>query len=474
MEYLENGVFNLDMSNLNMISVMNRALYNKVFNIDVFISENKITILSIDLSGNTIYILSEQDINKNQIINPNRRDIDLNIGNVFQNNELDNEIDLDVFSDEDLASLDSLIDQPMGENVKVSGDNSINLNWSDDIESNKQKEPDFGIDILSKSLNSMENTEFPEDFEEITTEISEEPSEIKENLVVSTQNQVCRFSTSIKMLKSLALFKKVTIKVEDDVIKLISKEDMVSLTFPRIKSYSNLDKYNKMVREIKWEKFPADMVRKVIPLVDRIEPNKQRQKLSIKNGRIYMYSDQIAVSVRTSKTYDNYVLTNDMLRIMKYATSRMSSVYVGYYNKGLAFNIDGLIVIYSLVDKDIPKNLIDLLNEDKLIFSKQVSKHTTHIWNLIDTVGEDKSMLIEISPEKAKISTNKLSAFTDLTGERTFSFDLLINRILLALKIVGTKTPNLDIYLLGNKVVLSVSNKDLRVIIEGSNYSEKE
>lgn len=472
MEYLETGVFNLDMTNLNMIPVMNRALYNKVFNIDVFISENKITILSIDLSGNTIYILSEQDINKNQILNVNKKEIDLNIGNVFEDNSLDDNIDLDVFSDEDLAEIDNLFNESETGNVQIVGDNSINLNWSDDTVKDSSDEPDFGIDILSKSLNDMNKLDEISEEDEEPTIISEEPEELKENLVVSTQTSVCRFSTSIKMLKSLALFKKVTIKVEEDIIKLISKEDMVSLTFPRIKSYSDLNKYNSMVKEIKWEKFPADMVRKVIPLVDRIEPNKQRQKLSIKNGKIYMYSDQIAVSVKTSKTYDNYVLTNDMLRIMKYATSKMSSVYVGYYNKGLAFNIDGLIVIYSLVDKEIPKNLIDLLNEDKLIFSKQVSKHTTHIWNLIDTVGEDKTMLIEIGPEKARISTNKLSALTDLTGERIFSFDLLINRILLALKIVGTKTPNLDIYLLGNKVVLSVSNKDLRVIIEGSNYSE--
>lgn len=471
MEYLETGVFNLDMTNLNMIPVMNRALYNKVFNIDVFISENKITILSIDLSGNTIYILSEQDINKNQILNVNKKEIDLNIGNVFEDNSLDDNIDLDIFSDEDLAEIDNLFSENENRNVQIVGDNSINLNWSDDTTKNNNNEPDFGIDILSRSLNDMNKVDEISEEEEPTI-ISEEPEELKEDLVVSTQTSVCRFSTSIKMLKSLALFKKVTIKVEEDIIKLISKEDMVSLTFPRIKSYSDLNKYNSMVKEIKWEKFPADMVRKVIPLVDKIEPNKQRQKLSIKNGKIYMYSDQIAVSVKTSKTYDNYVLTNDMLRIMKYATSKMSSVYVGYYNKGLAFNIDGLIVIYSLVDKEIPKNLIDLLNEDKLIFSKQVSKHTTHIWNLIDTVGEDKTMLIEIGPEKARISTNKLSALTDLTGERIFSFDLLINRILLALKIVGTKTPNLDIYLLGNKVVLSVSNKDLRVIIEGSNYSE--
>lgn len=471
MEYLETGVFNLDMTNLNMIPVMNRALYNKVFNIDVFISENKITILSIDLSGNTIYILSEQDINKNQILNVNKKEIDLNIGNVFEDNSLDDNIDLDIFSDEDLAEIDNLFSENENRNVQIVGDNSINLNWSDDTTKNNN-EPDFGIDILSRSLNDMNKVDEISEEDEEPTIISEEPEELKEDLVVSTQTSVCRFSTSIKMLKSLALFKKVTIKVEEDIIKLISKEDMVSLTFPRIKSYSDLNKYNSMVKEIKWEKFPADMVRKVIPLVDKIEPNKQRQKLSIKNGKIYMYSDQIAVSVKTSKTYDNYVLTNDMLRIMKYATSKMSSVYVGYYNKGLAFNIDGLIVIYSLVDKEIPKNLIDLLNEDKLIFSKQVSKHTTHIWNLIDTVGEDKTMLIEIGPEKARISTNKLSALTDLTGERIFSFDLLINRILLALKIVGTKTPNLDIYLLGNKVVLSVSNKDLRVIIEGSNYSE--
>ena len=471
MEYLETGVFNLDMTNLNMIPVMNRALYNKVFNIDVFISENKITILSIDLSGNTIYILSEQDINKNQILNVNKKEIDLNIGNVFEDNSLDDNIDLDIFSDEDLAEIDNLFSENENRNVQIVGDNSINLNWSDDT-TNNNNEPDFGIDILSRSLNDMNKVDEISEEDEEPTIISEEPEELKEDLVVSTQTSVCRFSTSIKMLKSLALFKKVTIKVEEDIIKLISKEDMVSLTFSRIKSYSDLNKYNSMVKEIKWEKFPADMVRKVIPLVDKIEPNKQRQKLSIKNGKIYMYSDQIAVSVKTSKTYDNYVLTNDMLRIMKYATSKMSSVYVGYYNKGLAFNIDGLIVIYSLVDKEIPKNLIDLLNEDKLIFSKQVSKHTTHIWNLIDTVGEDKSMLIEIGPEKARISTNKLSALTDLTGERIFSFDLLINRILLALKIVGTKTPNLDIYLLGNKVVLSVSNKDLRVIIEGSNYSE--
>ena len=471
MEYLETGVFNLDMTNLNMIPVMNRALYNKVFNIDVFISENKITILSIDLSGNTIYILSEQDINKNQILNVNKKEIDLNIGNVFEDNSLDDNIDLDIFSDEDLAEIDNLFSENENRNVQIVGDNSINLNWSDDTTKNNN-EPDFGIDILSRSLNDMNKVDEISEEDEEPTIISEEPEELKEDLVVSTQTSVCRFSTSIKMLKSLALFKKVTIKVEEDIIKLISKEDMVSLTFPRIKSYSDLNKYNSMVKEIKWEKFPADMVRKVIPLVDKIEPNKQRQKLSIKNGKIYMYSDQIAVSVKTSKTYDNYVLTNDMLRIMKYATSKMSSVYVGYYNKGLAFNIDGLIVIYSLVDKEIPKNLIDLLNEDKLIFSKQVSKHTTHIWNLIDTVGEGKTMLIEIGPEKARISTNKLSALTDLTGERTFSFDLLINRILLALKIVGTKTPNLDIYLLGNKVVLSVSNKDLRVIIEGSNYSE--
>ena len=459
------------MTNLNMIPVMNRALYNKVFNIDVFISENKITILSIDLSGNTIYILSEQDINKNQILNVNKKEIDLNIGNVFEDNSLDDNIDLDIFSDEDLAEIDNLFSENENRNVQIVGDNSINLNWSDDTTKNNN-EPDFGIDILSRSLNDMNKVDEISEEDEEPTIISEEPEELKEDLVVSTQTSVCRFSTSIKMLKSLALFKKVTIKVEEDIIKLISKEDMVSLTFPRIKSYSDLNKYNSMVKEIKWEKFPADMVRKVIPLVDKIEPNKQRQKLSIKNGKIYMYSDQIAVSVKTSKTYDNYVLTNDMLRIMKYATSKMSSVYVGYYNKGLAFNIDGLIVIYSLVDKEIPKNLIDLLNEDKLIFSKQVSKHTTHIWNLIDTVGEDKTMLIEIGPEKARISTNKLSALTDLTGERIFSFDLLINRILLALKIVGTKTPNLDIYLLGNKVVLSVSNKDLRVIIEGSNYSE--
>lgn len=472
MEYLETGVFNLDMTNLNMIPVMNRALYNKVFNIDVFISENKITILSIDLSGNTIYILSEQDINKNQILNVNKKEIDLNIGNVFEDNSLDDNIDLDIFSDEDLAEIDNLFSENENRNVQIVGDNSINLNWSDDTTKNNNNEPDFGIDILSRSLNDMNKVDEISEEDEEPTIISEEPEELKEDLVVSTQTSVCRFSTSIKMLKSLALFKKVTIKVEEDIIKLISKEDMVSLTFPRIKSYSDLNKYNSMVKEIKWEKFPADMVRKVIPLVDKIEPNKQRQKLSIKNGKIYMYSDQIAVSVKTSKTYDNYVLTNDMLRIMKYATSKMSSVYVGYYNKGLAFNIDGLIVIYSLVDKEIPKNLIDLLNEDKLIFSKQVSKHTTHIWNLIDTVGEDKTMLIEIGPEKARISTNKLSALTDLTGERIFSFDLLINRILLALKIVGTKTPNLDIYLLGNKVVLSVSNKDLRVIIEGSNYSE--
>lgn len=472
MEYLETGVFNLDMTNLNMIPVMNRALYNKVFNIDVFISENKITILSIDLSGNTIYILSEQDINKNQILNVNKKEIDLNIGNVFEDNSLDDNIDLDIFSDEDLAEIDNLFSENENRNVQIVGDNSINLNWSDDTTKNNNNEPDFGIDILSRSLNDMNKVDEISEEDEEPTVISEEPEELKEDLVVSTQTSVCRFSTSIKMLKSLALFKKVTIKVEEDIIKLISKEDMVSLTFPRIKSYSDLNKYNSMVKEIKWEKFPADMVRKVIPLVDKIEPNKQRQKLSIKNGKIYMYSDQIAVSVKTSKTYDNYVLTNDMLRIMKYATSKMSSVYVGYYNKGLAFNIDGLIVIYSLVDKEIPKNLIDLLNEDKLIFSKQVSKHTTHIWNLIDTVGEDKTMLIEIGPEKARISTNKLSALTDLTGERIFSFDLLINRILLALKIVGTKTPNLDIYLLGNKVVLSVSNKDLRVIIEGSNYSE--
>lgn len=472
MEYLETGVFNLDMTNLNMISVMNRALYNKVFNIDVFISENKITILSIDLSGNTIYILSEQDINKNQILNVNKKEIDLNIGNVFEDNSLDDNIDLDIFSDEDLAEIDNLFSENENRNVQIVGDNSINLNWSDYTTKNNNNEPDFGIDILSRSLNDMNKVDEISEEDEEPTIISEEPEELKEDLVVSTQTSVCRFSTSIKMLKSLALFKKVTIKVEEDIIKLISKEDMVSLTFPRIKSYSDLNKYNSMVKEIKWEKFPADMVRKVIPLVDKIEPNKQRQKLSIKNGKIYMYSDQIAVSVKTSKTYDNYVLTNDMLRIMKYATSKMSSVYVGYYNKGLAFNIDGLIVIYSLVDKEIPKNLIDLLNEDKLIFSKQVSKHTTHIWNLIDTVGEDKTMLIEIGPEKARISTNKLSALTDLTGERIFSFDLLINRILLALKIVGTKTPNLDIYLLGNKVVLSVSNKDLRVIIEGSNYSE--
>lgn len=472
MEYLETGVFNLDMTNLNMIPVMNRALYNKVFNIDVFISENKITILSIDLSGNTIYILSEQDINKNQILNVNKKEIDLNIGNVFEDNSLDDNIDLDIFSDEDLAEIDNLFNENETGNVQIVGDNSINLNWSDDTTQKNNNEPDFGIDILSRSLNDMNKVDEISEEDEEPTIISEEPEELKEDLVVSTQTSVCRFSTSIKMLKSLALFKKVTIKVEEDIIKLISKEDMVSLTFPRIKSYSDLNKYNSMVKEIKWEKFPADMVRKVIPLVDKIEPNKQRQKLSIKNGKIYMYSDQIAVSVKTSKTYDNYVLTNDMLRIMKYATSKMSSVYVGYYNKGLAFNIDGLIVIYSLVDKEIPKNLIDLLNEDKLIFSKQVSKHTTHIWNLIDTVGEDKTMLIEIGPEKARISTNKLSALTDLTGERTFSFDLLINRILLALKIVGTKTPNLDIYLLGNKVVLSVSNKDLRVIIEGSNYSE--
>lgn len=472
MEYLETGVFNLDMTNLNMIPVMNRALYNKVFNIDVFISENKITILSIDLSGNTIYILSEQDINKNQILNVNKKEIDLNIGNVFEDNSLDDNIYLDIFSDEDLAEIDNLFSENENRNVQIVGDNSINLNWSDDTTKNNNNEPDFGIDILSRSLNDMNKVDEISEEDEEPTIISEEPEELKEDLVVSTQTSVCRFSTSIKMLKSLALFKKVTIKVEEDIIKLISKEDMVSLTFPRIKSYSDLNKYNSMVKEIKWEKFPADMVRKVIPLVDKIEPNKQRQKLSIKNGKIYMYSDQIAVSVKTSKTYDNYVLTNDMLRIMKYATSKMSSVYVGYYNKGLAFNIDGLIVIYSLVDKEIPKNLIDLLNEDKLIFSKQVSKHTTHIWNLIDTVGEDKTMLIEIGPEKARISTNKLSALTDLTGERIFSFDLLINRILLALKIVGTKTPNLDIYLLGNKVVLSVSNKDLRVIIEGSNYSE--
>lgn len=472
MEYLETGVFNLDMTNLNMIPVMNRALYNKVFNIDVFISENKITILSIDLSGNTIYILSEQDINKNQILNVNKKEIDLNIGNVFEDNSLDDNIDLDIFSDEDLAEIDDLFNESETGNVQIVGDNSINLNWSDDTAKESNNEPDFGIDILSKSLNDMNRLDEISEEDEEPTIISEEPEELKEDLVVSTQTSVCRFSTSIKMLKSLALFKKVTIKVEEDIIKLISKEDMVSLTFPRIKSYSDLNKYNSMVKEIKWEKFPADMVRKVIPLVDKIEPNKQRQKLSIKNGKIYMYSDQIAVSVKTSKTYDNYVLTNDMLRIMKYATSKMSSVYVGYYNKGLAFNIDGLIVIYSLVDKEIPKNLIDLLNEDKLIFSKQVSKHTTHIWNLIDTVGEDKTMLIEIGPEKARISTNKLSALTDLTEERIFSFDLLINRILLALKIVGTKTPNLDIYLLGNKVVLSVSNKDLRVIIEGSNYSE--
>ena len=472
MEYLETGVFNLDMTNLNMIPVMNRALYNKVFNIDVFISENKITILSIDLSGNTIYILSEQDINKNQILNVNKKEIDLNIGNVFEDNSLDDNIDLDIFSDEDLAEIDNLFSENENRNVQIVGDNSINLNWSDGTTKNNNNEPDFGIDILSRSLNDMNKVDGISEEDEEPTIISEEPEELKEDLVVSTQTSVCRFSTSIKMLKSLALFKKVTIKVEEDIIKLISKEDMVSLTFPRIKSYSDLNKYNSMVKEIKWEKFPADMVRKVIPLVDKIEPNKQRQKLSIKNGKIYMYSDQIAVSVKTSKTYDNYVLTNDMLRIMKYATSKMSSVYVGYYNKGLAFNIDGLIVIYSLVDKEIPKNLIDLLNEDKLIFSKQVSKHTTHIWNLIDTVGEDKTMLIEIGPEKARISTNKLSALTDLTGERIFSFDLLINRILLALKIVGTKTPNLDIYLLGNKVVLSVSNKDLRVIIEGSNYSE--
>lgn len=472
MEYLETGVFNLDMTNLNMISVMNRALYNKVFNIDVFISDNKITILSIDLSGNTIYILSEQDINKNQILNLNKKEIDLNIGNVFEDNSLDDNIDLDIFSDEDLEEIDNLFNESETGNVQIVGDNSINLNWSDDTAKESNNEPDFGIDILSKSLNDMNRLDEISEEDEEPTIISEEPEELKENLVVSTQTSVCRFSTSIKMLKSLALFKKVTIKVEEDIIKLISKEDMVSLTFPRIKSYSDLNKYNSMVKEIKWEKFPADMVRKVIPLVDRIEPNKQRQKLSIKSSKIYMYSDQIAVSVKTSKTYDNYVLTNDMLRIMKYATSKMSNVYVGYYNKGLAFNIDGLIVIYSLVDKEIPKNLIDLLNEDKLIFSKQVSKHTTHIWNLIDTVGEDKTMLVEIGPEKARISTNKLSALTDLTGERTFSFDLLINRILLALKIVGTKTPNLDIYLLGNKVVLSVSNKDLRVIIEGSNYSE--
>lgn len=130
------------MTNLNMIPVMNRALYNKVFNIDVFISENKITILSIDLSGNTIYILSEQDINKNQILNVNKKEIDLNIGNVFEDNSLDDNIDLDIFSDEDLAEIDDLFNESETGNVQIVGDNSINLNWSDDTAKESNNEPD--------------------------------------------------------------------------------------------------------------------------------------------------------------------------------------------------------------------------------------------------------------------------------------------------------------------------------------------
>lgn len=490
MEYLETGTFELDITKLGILTVMQRALYNKVFNIDVFINKDKLTITSNDLSGNVLYLLKEQDISEDNLIGGKKSRNTMDI-----TTDLDN-INIDSIDFSEIDDIFTEFSPKVGEkNIKseeLDVDNDIKLSPKEGLEwiGRKKEEEDIklGIKILESSINELEKQEFLDktnNNEELNKEndnyvtinpyneyeFDSEPVVLDEKIKLDVGESVCRFSTTINMLKSLALFKKVTLDVRENEILLVSREEMVSISYPRNKSYADIDKYNEIIKEIEWEKFPANTVKSIIPLIDRIEDNKLRQKLAISNGSVFIYSDFIAVSANIRKTANEYVLNSDMLRLMKYSVSKWSNVYIGKYKNGLAFNIDGLIVIYPYIGIEMPVNLLDLLEEDNKLTEIEFKPKITKILSMVDSIGGDKVVSFSLGTKLGKIETSRINSIIEFTSENPFKFNIDIRKMQLALKLVGTKKPVVEFYLLkGNKLIIMFKNKDLRVIIEGINF----
>lgn len=507
MEYLNTGTFELDVSKLGILSVMQRALYNKVFDIDIFINKDKLTITSNDLSGNVLYLLREQDISEDNLINPRdsessmdmsiyKEDLDVDnldfsgFDNIFEeiteeSKEIDIDKDIKLEPEQSLQWINDKNEGIIDNKVERKTDNIFNSNLNVKNENDNIK---LGIKILESSINELERQEFIEkSFEEgkITQEqldnsyendyneyeFDSDPVISDEKIKLEVGDEVCRFSSTINMLKSLAMFKKVTMDVREDEILLVSKEDMISISYPRNKSYADIEKYNDIIGQIEWEKFPANTVKSIIPLIDRIEDNKLRQKLAISKGNVFIYSDFIAVSANIRRTANDYVLNSDMLRLMKYSVSKWSNVYIGKYKNGLAFNIDGLIVVYPYIGIDLPINLVDLLEEDRKITEIEFNSKITKILGMVDSIGGDKVVSISLGTKLGKIETNRINSIIEFTSETPFKFNIDIRKMQLAFKLVGTKKPIVSFYLLkGNKLIIMFKNKDLKVIIEGMNF----
>lgn len=472
MKYLDNGAFKIEIPKTGMFNVMQRALYNKVFNIDVFLNKDKMMITARDLSGDIIYILKEQEIG-NQNLKAKELDYIASEKNIEDLNKLfDIDTDFTDIGDFDLDNLDDNYEELSEEsdNKKVNlTEEDINLTWNETSEINKEESEDksdeFGINILANSLNKDKSNEDNVEIGE-SAYLSKQIVDITSEINIG--EEVCRFSTSINLLKVLPMFKSATIKVEEDKITLVSEEYMTVLTFPRIKSYTDLESYNNILKEIKWEEFPAQSVKSIMPLLDRIEPDKKKQRITLNNGQIYMYSDTMAISANIKRLIDNYELDQDMLRLLKYATSKWSKVYIGLYKNGLAFNIDGLVVVYPIRIKEQSANLIDLLNEDKLLLSTEYSTQWNKIVDMITTMGGENSIKVSFGEKMGTVETERSKSLLPLISQKPFSFNINIELLKTAVKLTGTKNPKLNFYVLkGNKIILVFFNKDLRILIEG-------
>lgn len=388
-------IFNFDIKDLPALSSLRKSIKSKVNSIDVFIEENELTIIAIDLFSDTTYILS--------------RDVDIQPVSVIETSH-----------------------------KQIIQSNEINMEW----------------DLGDSGFELEDNGEEPE------SEVVKE----------ETKKETINFSIATSFLDVLSTFGKCTLTINDNELVINAKEDTVRIVYDIFPTYSKIEDKRFLIQGLEWQIFPISEINSLLRTLDKIEPVKYKQTITLTGSKAYMYCDTLACEAKVHPISGRYVLDSEIIRILKYSTTKNSSVYLSKLSSGqIVINVDGLNVIYSLSTVDT-YNLLDEVADIPVIpifdFNKELIDNLKLLRNLSKDVidvhlnsGQYGTAIF--GPKMSSISDNKPIIFSDII----VNLDTLLN----ALDIAG-ENARLSYYNTEKSSNILKLSSNISVVFEASKF----
>ena len=220
---------------------------------------------------------------------------------------------------------------------------------------------------------------------------------------------------SQKSLYALSEVKGVTLYIKENEVTLTNGKD-IKLKYSRFKESEKMIEYYFILSKTSWETISLVQYKELIRSIDKIEKDKFRQCVFIKQGKIFTYNEFIISETDTSYTDKGYTLTYNVMDILKKLNPE--KIMVSKTDEVFSIKVNGCIVSWgqsNSISVEI-SNLMDLIDLEEKKFLFELEPNEWKKLKLLDTFGTKLEDVCNLEIKDGHIILTKSNQILILEG----------------------------------------------------------